>query len=69
MAIGLCRSDEALAYLVSIVESGPEGHASAAIAALSLHRHDGALVDRVKKAVAERRSRRLQATLEEQFGR
>ena len=68
MAIGLSRSDEAIAYLFSLVESGPEANAYAALTALSLHRHDEALSARVKTAVAARGSRRLDEALRERFG-
>lgn len=69
MAIGLTRSDEASRYLLSIVDAGPEGAAIDALGALALHRHDEALVDRVKKAVAARGSRRLDEAMRERFGR
>ncbi|APR78788.1 Hypothetical protein A7982_04135 [Minicystis rosea] len=68
MAIALVRSDEALAFLLTLVESAPEGQAVAAIHALALHRHDPTVVDRVHRVVALRRSRRLTESLRERFG-
>lgn len=68
MAIGLCRSDDALAFLIGIVEKEPERDVIDALAALSLHRHDEPLAERVRAMVAGRKSRRLTAAVEERFG-
>ncbi|MFT3770588.1 MAG: HEAT repeat domain-containing protein [Minicystis sp.] len=68
MAIGLLRSDEANAVLLGLVERAPEAQAVAAINALALHRHDTAIADRVRAAVAARGSRRLAETLRDRFG-
>ena len=68
MAIALHRSDEACELLLSMLEKAPEAHASAAITALALHRHDPRLAERARKAVEARGSSRLAAVLREQFG-
>jgi HEAT repeat protein len=68
MAIALCRSDEAMATLLSIIEGAPEAHAIAAIGALALHRHDDALAARVRHAVAARRSKKLMEAFDDRFG-
>lgn len=68
-ALGLLRSDDANAHLLSLVEDGPEALAAAAIEALALHRHDEAIADRVRKAVAGRGSRRLAEALRSRFDR
>jgi HEAT repeat protein len=68
MAIGLLRSDEASAFLLGLVAGAPEATAVAAVGALALHRHETALADRVRAAVAARGSRRLDEALRERFG-
>lgn len=68
LGAALLRLDEANAFLVSVVEEGPEGHAIAAVNALALHRHDSKLAERVKRAAEGRRSRKLSAAFAEKFG-
>jgi hypothetical protein len=69
LGAALLRSDEANAYLVSLVEEGPEGQAIAALNALALHRHDAKLVERIQQAAAGRRSKKVAAALADKFGR
>lgn len=69
LGIALLRSEEANAYLVQLVEEGPEGRAAAAVEALALHRHDEKLAARVREAAEKRNSRRVLRALEEKFGR
>jgi HEAT repeat protein len=68
MAIALLRSDEAIDLLVALVEKAPEGEAADAIGALALHRHDPKIVDRARRAVEGRASKRLREALEDQMG-
>lgn len=68
MAVGLLRSDAAGAFLFGLLERGREATAVAALGALALHRHDTALADRVRAAVAARGSRRLAEALATRFG-
>jgi len=68
MAIALLRSDEATALLLTLVEGAAEAHAVVALDALALHRHDAAVAERVRSAVAARGSRRLAEALRDRFG-
>jgi hypothetical protein len=68
MAIALHRSDEACEILLSMLAKAPEAHASAAITALALHRHDPRLAERARAAVEARGASRLTAAFREQFG-
>jgi hypothetical protein len=69
LGAALLRLDEANTYLISLVEEGPEGQATAALSALALHRHDAKLVERVRQAAEGRRSKKLAAAFAEKFGR
>jgi HEAT repeat protein len=67
LGIGLLRSDAANAFLLSLVEDAPEAQATKAISALALHRHDEALVEKLRGVVKGRGSRKLTAAFEERF--
>lgn len=67
LGAALLRLDEANTYLISLVEEGPEGQATAALSALALHRHDAKLVERVRQAAEGRRSKKLAAAFAEKF--
>jgi HEAT repeat protein len=68
MGIALLRSDEAIDLLVALVEKAPEPQAVAALSALTLHRHDPRIADRVRRVVATRASARLSEALREHLG-
>lgn len=68
LGIALLRSDEALAFLTGMVERSPEPQAAEALSALALHRHDDALVARVRALVATRKSRKLTEVLHAKYG-
>jgi HEAT repeat protein len=68
MSISLLRSDEALDLLVGLVEKAPERQAVAALGALTLHRHDPKIAERVRFVVAARASPRLSDALREHLG-
>ena len=67
LGMALLRTDAANDALVALVEEGAEVHAVAALSALALHRHDEPLVERVRKAVKGRRSKRLAAVFAEKI--
>ena len=69
LGISLLRSDAALSFLVSIVKGSPEKEAIFALAALALHKHDEGLKERLRVAVRERGSARVEDALMERFGR
>ncbi len=68
LGIALLRSDEALDFLTDMVSRSPEPQAAEALSALALHRHDDALVARVRAIVASRKSRRLAEVLFAKYG-
>ena len=68
VGIALLRSDEASAFLIDLVEHASEIEVASALGALALHRHDAELAGRVRRAVAARGSRRLDAILLDRFG-
>ncbi len=68
MAIALLRSDEAIDLLVGLVEKAAVAQAVAALGALTLHRHDPRIVERVRRVVAARESARLSEALREHLG-
>jgi HEAT repeat protein len=68
LGVALSRSDEGSAFLISLVESAPEGRAAAALSALALHRHDSAIVERVRRILDARGSRKLAAVFNDRFG-
>lgn len=67
LGMALLRTDAANDALVALVEEGAEVHAIAALSALALHRHDAPLVERVRKAVMGRRSKKLAAVFAEKI--
>lgn len=67
LGISLLRSDEALSFLIELVAESSEKQALAALAALSLHKHDQGVRERLKKAVTERGSERVSEEMEERF--
>ncbi|XXX74888.1 hypothetical protein WMF30_45265 [Sorangium sp. So ce134] len=68
LGMALLRTDAANDALVALVEEGAEPHAVAALSALALHRHDEALVERVRAAVKGRRSKKIAAAFAEKIG-
>ena len=69
LGISLLRSEEAIALLVSQVETAPVEQAAAALSALALHRHDEQLHARVVRIVEARGARRLTQAFAERFDR
>lgn len=69
LGIALLRTDEAIAYLETLVERAHDTQAESALSALALHRHDEALVRRLKEKVAARKSKKLAETLRDKFER
>ncbi|WP_437587927.1 hypothetical protein [Sorangium sp. So ce1000] len=67
LGMALLRTDAANDALVALVEEGAEVHAVAALSALALHRHDEPLVERLRKAVKGRRSKKLAAVFAEKI--
>src|SRR5262249_23768593 len=58
LGIALLRSEEAIALLLSVVETAPVEQAAAAISALALHRHEEALRARLVRIIEARDARR-----------
>lgn len=67
LGISLLRSDEALSFLIGHVAEASEKQALAALAALSLHKHDQGVRERLQKAVKERGSERVSDAFAERF--
>jgi HEAT repeat protein len=68
MAISLLRSDGAIDLLLAQLESAPEAIATAALAALALHRHDTKIAARARDLVETRGSPSLAAALRAHLG-
>lgn len=69
LGIALSRSEEGNAFLLSLVERAPHGRAAAALSALALHRHDEALVERIRQILGARGSRELGRVFADRFER
>ncbi len=67
LGIALLRSDAAMAFLVSLVAEAPESQAVKALSALALHRHDAALVEKVRAAVEARSSGKLREVFDDRY--
>lgn len=67
LAIAMLKSDAALAYLLDHVAHSAAPHASAAIDALALYRHDPRLRAQVEAAIAPRPERPIHAAFREAF--
>lgn len=67
LGISLLRSDDALSFLIGLVAEGSEKQAIAALAALTLHKHDQGVRERVQKAATERGSEKVADELAERF--
>jgi HEAT repeat protein len=68
LPIALSRLPAAIDFLVNLVASETEGHASAAVEALRIFRHDDAIRGRVESAIRARNFPRLTASFEKHFG-
>lgn len=67
LAIAILRRPAAIDFLMELVASEPERTATAALAALRIHKHDPPLRDRLAKLVQQRGSRTLQAAFDGDF--
>jgi HEAT repeat protein len=68
MAIALVRSEEAIAFLLGLVEKAPEHTAENALAALALHRHDETIAARARALATARGTRKIAEALRDHFG-
>ncbi|MFN8644001.1 MAG: HEAT repeat domain-containing protein [Candidatus Binatia bacterium] len=68
LAIAMLKTEAALDHLLGLVADAAAPHATAAIAALALYRHDARLHARVAAALAARRDPALERAFGETFG-
>jgi hypothetical protein len=67
LPIALTRIPEAIDFLLTIVESGPEALAFSTLDALTMYRHDATIREKISAAVQRRSSEEISAHLQKKF--
>ncbi|HVM95895.1 MAG TPA: HEAT repeat domain-containing protein [Candidatus Acidoferrales bacterium] len=67
LAVAMIKHDDAIDFLLQIIREGKAMDGRDAIAALAIYKHDDALVERIRKAVAQRQEVDLSAPFERMF--
>jgi hypothetical protein len=69
LAMVMLRLPEATDFLISLVSTGPEPEAFAALSALKMHAYDARLTERIAEVIATRNSRSLHERFERDWGK